>query len=304
MAKLNLLDLAQRKGSDAAVGLIEEVSTVAPEFTTIPARPKTGTSYKVTRRTGLPAVGFRNVNEGVGSSKSTLTSELKPMYFFDALIEVDEAVVKGDDTDLPDMLADESAAVVRSMGLLMGSQVYSGTSAGNKGFNGFDAQISAGANYFISAGGSGVCATAWLAWLDPNYQGVHFVVGNEGEFDLKPWRTQYVADPADSAKRLMVHITNMSFYVGLAVNSVDSLFRITKINTANPLTDALGNQLLAKVPLTRRAGLMWFMNRNCQYLLQNSRYTVGAGVGILYPDLPTSLAGIPITITDSLVDAA
>ncbi len=78
-----------------------------------------------------------------------------------------------------------------------------------------------------------------------------------------------------------------------------SVFRITKIDDAHPLNDALAAQLVSKVPLARRNGLRWFMNRRAAYGLQNSRATVniatgnnkGVGAAGVFPDLPENLAG-------------
>lgn len=302
MAVLTLLDLAQRTGSDAVVGLIEEVTTAAPELNVLPIRTKKGTTYRITRRTGLPTVGFRSVNEGVTPSKSTYKQEAKPMYFFDAQLQVDEAVVKADEGDLGSVLADESSGVMQATGICLGTQTYTGQSADAKGFLGFDSQVSAGAGYYVDATGTGTVGKAWLVWLDPGHQGVHLVMGNDGAIDLGEWTKQQVTDPNAATKRFMAWVNNMSFYIGLAVHAQDSLFYIKNITAAKPLTDALGNQLVAKVPLVRRNGLRWFMNRNTQFLLQNSRSAVGQA-NVQYPEPPTTLAGVPITVTDSLVDA-
>lgn len=299
MAKLNLLDLAQRSGSDAVVGLVEEVLTQAPEFEVVPARPKKGTTYRVTRRTGLPTVGFRDINAGVTPGKSTYKQEAKPMHFFDAHIVCDEAIVKADDSELGDVLADEASGTMQAMAIALGTQFYKGTSADAKGFAGLNDQVTAGATYYVDAGGSG--ATAWLVWLDPGYKGVHFVVGNDGEFDLKPWKQQYIPDPNDSSKQLLAWVSNMSFFIGLTVVSQASLFRVKNIDASHPLTDALGAKLVSQVPLARRRNLMWFMSRSTHYLLQNSRSSIGQAAAP-YPTAPNELAGYPIVLSDVLVD--
>lgn len=89
MPNLTLLDLAARSGSDAIIGLIEDVTTYAPEFRVVAAKPKAGTTYKLTRRTALPTPAFRDANPAsVGSTKSTYVQDLKEMYFLDCQLEV------------------------------------------------------------------------------------------------------------------------------------------------------------------------------------------------------------------------
>jgi hypothetical protein len=298
MARINLLDLANLTGNDAVVGLIEEVTTVAPEFEVIPARTRKGTSYRVGKRTALPSGGFRDVNAGVAPAKSTYISEVKPMYFFDALLSVDEAIVKADEGELGDILALESSGIVKGSAITLGNQVYNGQAADPKGFNGFVTQFQ-GTGFEVDATGTSTVESAWLVWLDPNYQGIHFVIGNDGEMDLKPWKQQFVPDPLDATKQYLAWMSNFSFFIGLAMGSAQSLWRVKNINATKPLTDQLGAQLLALVPLARRPGLRWFMSKSAQLGLQVSRYTTSYG-GTGFPEPPDTLAGIPITVTDIL----
>lgn len=311
MANLTLLDLAARSGSDALTGLIEDVTTVSPEMAIIPAVPRAGTSYKITRRTALPATAFRDINEGSIPVKSTYTQELKEMYFVDTQLEVDEAIVKADDRSLGDILADEASGAVRSAGLHLGEQVYAGTTNDSKGFTGLKAIINGASDLEITAGGSGGdCTSAYLVWLDN--QGVHFDVGNMGSMELKPWMLQQIIKSGSgaSAKKLMAYVSNLSFFIGLAVGSDKSAFRIKLIDedsSSNYLTDAKGAELIRKVPLNRRNNLRWFMNRTAAYTLQLSRSALtnqpaGGGGGPAFAPMPTELGGFPITITDSIPD--
>jgi len=93
---LTLLDIAKLNGSDAVVGLIEEVRTVAPEVTIIPARTITGTSYETVARSVLPTVDFRKVNEGTDATKSEFTNRRVETFILSARVEADKAA--GEDT--------------------------------------------------------------------------------------------------------------------------------------------------------------------------------------------------------------
>jgi hypothetical protein len=119
----------------------------------------------------------------------------------------------------------------------------------------------------------------------------------------------------------MAYQTNLSCWIGLTVGSNYSVYGVTGLSgpgvTTYTLTDRLGIQLVSYVPLTRRQGLMWFMNRNAHAQLVQSRMTVnvsgayngglpfstqkiesGADAGV-YPD-GGMLAGYPICVTDSV----
>lgn len=304
-----LLDIAARTGSDAIVGLIEDVTTYAPEFSIFPAMTKRGTTYKVSRRTALPTAAFRDANGSVTIGKSVWEQAVKEMYFLDCQLQVDEAVVKADDKQLGDFLADEASGALQGATNAIGSQVFYGTSADAKGFTGLQAQ-SVGK---WPTGGTTSSTSAYLVWL--NEKGVSFVVGNDGDIALPPWTRQAV-NPSTTTQKF-AWVTNLSSYIGLQVASNSSVWRVSGITVAAPLTDARGAGLVSKIPMARRNGLRWFMNRTAAYTLQKSRASSGfvaassggspttelPGPAVAFANMPTQLAGFPITVTDSLTDA-
>lgn len=296
---LTLLDLAKRTGSDPAIGLIEDITTVAPELAVIPVRPRSGTSYKYTKRTGRPAGGFRATNEGSTPSKSKYDQLLGEMFFFDGLMNVDEAIVKGSDDQLGDLLADEGSGILSETAVSIGDQVYQGVSAGPKGFAGFRATVDS--SMVVDAQGTGTVENIWFAYLDDR-QGIHFPVGMNGGISLGDWQRQQIPDPNNSAKSLFAYVNNLSFYIGLHIPTTYCLGCIKNVTTAKPWTDALTAELMAKFPSGRKPNRI-FGSRNGIFLLQSSRATVNvvgkvASVGA-YPDYPTESQNVPITETDS-----
>ena len=302
-----LMDIAARTGSDQVVGLIEDVSTYAPEFSILPAMTKRGTTYLVTRRTALPTSAFRTANESITIGKSMYQQDMKQMFFVDCQLQVDEAIVKADDGTIGDLLSQEASGALESVIQRLGSQVYYGTSADSKGFAGLQTQ-SVGK---WPTGGTTTSTSAMLVWT--GRQGVSFVVGNDGDISMPPWTKQAITS---TTSQKMAWVSNLSSYIGLQVGSASSVWRVSGITVAAPLTDARGAGLLSKVPLNRRNGLRWFMNRTAAYTLQKSRASSGfvaatsggspttelPGPAAAFADLPSQLCGIPITITDSLVD--
>lgn len=300
---LTLLDLAMRGGENVAA-VVEDVVTVAPEWGIIPAAPRLGTSYEVLRRTSLPSGGFRKVGDGVVGQKSGFERETKPMFVFEAQMNVGEDIVKAQTaasrSTVGDVLADEAIAHVQGSAITMGSQVYYGKKANADGFAGLAAQVS---DEESAGGGAGADTTsAYLLWVPPVTsesdvpKGVHFAVGLDGSFQFGDWMKQQV-DKGNN-KKAMEYVNNFMFYVGLATASAYSVFRVRNIKEGSALTPTMGYKLLKKVPIARRGNLIWVMNRTAQELLRQSLITNE----VKDPPLPEKLCGIPITVTDSIVD--
>jgi len=321
MSMLTLYDLVTTQRNDILTGLVEDVTTYAPEFSQIPVVTRPGITYKILKRTALPASGFRPVNQGVAPAKSSFKQEVKEMFFLDAPINVDEAIVKGDDRSTGDILSHEAQGVLQSAIITIGSQTYYGAAQdGTNGFVGLRSQLS-GIQYTTgSAAQQAASTTCYGLWLNP--WGVHYDVGRDGEIALPPFQRQQIPDPNNTGKNLFAWVTNLSTYIGLSVASNYSVWAISGIETVSQqtvtgvrlpvltaaLTDPVAAALVAKIPLNRRNGLVWFMNRTAHYTLQQSRTALnfqvaGAanGTGAWSPP-PTAMEGFPIVVTDSITN--
>lgn len=312
---LSLYDLFALQRDDTVVGLIEDVTTLAPEFNVISARSRSGTWYEIVRRTALPSAGFRNANAGVARGKSSYRKDLKEMFLLDAPINMDEAIVLGSDNSVGDSWTLEAQGAMRQAMITLGAQFYYGRSADAKGFYGLRDQMALA----IAAGGTTNTTSAYLCWMDP--QGVAFDVGNGGTLSMRPPFRQQIADPADSTKTFFAWVSNLSCWIGLTVGSDKSVFAVSGIDSGstNVLTDAVAQSLIALIPVARRNNLRWFLNRTAQYSLQKSRTTVNvsgawnggatfstqaadAGGRPAWSPLPDNLCGYPITLTDSITN--
>ena len=316
-----MLDLITNQENDALTGLIEDVPVYAPEFSQIPVERKPGVTYRIVKRTALPPSGWRQVNQGIGTSKSSYKQEVKEMFPIDCIINVDELIVKGDDESAGgDILTKEAQGALQSVILSIGSQTWYGTSNDANGFQGVRSQVVAN----LGAGGSTNTTSAYLVWLHP--WGLNYPVGMKGEVAMKPWSIQQIVTSVPGttgSSNIFAYVSNINFFIGLTVGSNYSCFAVTGLSAPGSLTyaltDRLGYQLLSYVPMTRRQGLCWFMNRNSHFQLQQSRMTtfVAGGLstggsnqgslqsidangrpGIAPP--PETLAGYPIVVTDSI----
>ena len=313
MANTSLYTLAQTNGSDAYTGCVEDQTNYSPEFYSIPAIAHAGTSFQTVARTGLPSSGFRLGNQAVTSSASTYKQSINQMFYIDSPIVVDEMIYKGSDGTAGDLLYLESQGALQSVVNTIGRQTWYGTSTdGSNGFVGCRSQllISGSGTTAVTASALQNTTTAFGLWLNP--QGVSYAVGKYGEIAINQVTRQFITtggqNSGNTPAGYWAYVTNVAAYVGLSMVSEYSVFGITGINYANPLTDKLSAQLLATVPLQRRAGFTWFMNRLAYTSLQLSRTAInyqpaGAKNGSpAFSPPPLEMDGHPIYITDNITN--
>lgn len=312
---ITLLDLAVLNRADAYTGLVEDVTTLAPEFNTFSAHTRSGWWYEVARRISLPVAQFRNTNAGINSSKSTYKQDVKQMFNMDIRLLIDEAAWKADPGNVGNIWMLEAEGAMRSAGILLGQQTWYGTSADAGGFVGARSQLA----YTIAAGGTTNSTSAYLCHMDPQ-QGCRYDVGMDGQFAISAPFRQQVVDPADSTKAFFAYVGNLNAWVGYNQMSNLSSWAITGVTTTlnQWLSDSYASQLLAHIPVARRQNNRWFFNRTAQSTLQRARSTVNIGIVATTPNasyqpagangqpafspLPDQLAGYPITLTDSILD--
>ena len=321
---LTLSQLAARSGNDALIGLVDDVIYNSPEMQLLPTRPVVGTSYRVGRVTSFPAAQFTQVGQGATPSNSVFNQEVASLYWLDLQLELAEAIVKADEGNtMEDLLTGESSRALRSAFQLLGKQVYYGLSNDPNGFQGLQAVLSGQTGYEIDASAgspnaAGSNSSAYLVRMAND--GVSMAVGRNGIMELAPWAKQQVSVPNGVAptqatiKKQMAYVSNFSGFFGLTIASQYCAWRIKNISSAIGkanggttfnLTDQLGAELVALIPLQFRKDLRWFMTRDAAFSLQASRTAVTQQVVTPEGDYgwsaePTKLAGIEIIQTDSL----
>lgn len=302
MPNLTLLDIAKATGSDAEVGLIEEVTTHAPELQTLPARPIKGTSFKTTKRTNYPQGGFRGANQGVSTGKSSYKQTLSQCFFYDCQMQVDEAVVNADEGEIGDILANEASGSIAGTAINIGKQIYYGKDADEEGFSGLLANVDE--SNIEDNLGTGNSRTG-VYFVYESIKGVHIVPGGDSAINIDDeWKTQHIQ--TQDGKAFTAYCNNASGYLGLAVGHKDSIVYVKNLTDAKPFTDEVAAKAIKKFPVHIVASGMvrCFMNRDAAFQLQKSRSSVGQtkadARGGSYAPLPTEVQGIPITITDSI----
>jgi hypothetical protein len=311
MANTSLYTLAQTNGSDVYTGIVEDYVLYTPEYWIIPAVAHAGTSFQVAVRTGLPNAQFRLANQALTGSSSTYKQLVHQMSFIDCPIVVDEMVYNGSDQTAGDLIYNEAQGALQSVAYKIANQFYYGAvNDGSNGFVGIRSQLLPTGSTItaITASNTNPSTTVYGLWLNP--QGASFAVGKMGAIDIKPITRQWITTGTSNASNAAPAgywglTTNVSAYVGAVVNSEYSVFGCTGVTQAAPFTDKLGIQLVATVPLMRRNGFTWFMNRLAYSTLQQSRTSITyqpagpTGTPAVAPP-PIKCEGYDIVITDAI----
>jgi hypothetical protein len=303
---LTLLDLAKLNGHDPIVGLIEEVATASPEVTTIPARTIRGTSYKTVIRNSRPSVAFRQANEGTDATKSNFTERLVECFILSARIEVDKAVARGYEDGAEALQAIEAVGVMRAALTTVGTQTIYGDNASSKGFAGLQTLVTAlGSDIIVDAGGTTAGTGSSVYAIKAGNTGVQYVYGNGTTFDLSPFREGDAVDA--NSKRYAAFIADLTAWIGFQCVNKNAIGRLKDCtaDSGKGCTDAKIAELISKFPVGDRPTHL-LMSRRSAFQLQVSRNTAPstkqeAFTGIL-PGVPTESFGVPIIITDSIVD--
>ncbi len=309
---LTYLEMTKLSGNDQAVGIIDEVNTVAPELASIMGRPINGLTYTAGKRTALPHQGgsaFRRVNEGADIGSSTYDEILAQCYFLDGQLQIDEALVlKGnaEGRETPDILATEAVAALQEKFIQVGDQFYRGTTADDKGFAGIKSLYDTTNCEVDATGTPGSATSVYLVFND--IQGVHFIFGANAGLEVGEWQRQQVTAPV-GGKKQMAYVNNARGWLGLAFGHSRSVVRIKNLTTATGkgFTDALVAEALSKMPIfmrNQKSKLKLMVNSVAALQLQKSRSTtVGSKTdsGILqFAPQPEESNGVPIVLTDSI----
>lgn len=300
MPRLTLLDIAKANGHDPVVGLIEEATSAHPELQLGAARTIKGLNYKTLVRTGNPSVGFRNANEGVEIAKGTYENRLVECFILDVRFDCDRAVADKYEDGWQAYLALEASGIMEGSMQTLSKQFYYGAANGGdaKGHPGLiDAYDST--NMVVDAGGTtaNTGSSVWAVKFGP--RDVEWIYGADGALALSDVRIETIYDA--NQKPLTGYVQNLLAYPGLQVGSIRSLGRIKKLteDSGKGLTDDLIAELLSKFRVGIRPDYL-FMTRRSLKQLQQSRTTFNA-TGAPAP-FPTEAFGIPIAITDSILD--
>lgn len=307
-AYLNLLDVAKMNADTGVIPFIEENLAVAPEARILPAMTIPGTTYTTLIRNTYPQPSFRNANEGTEPVKSTYSNKLVQCYYLDGQLEMDVAVAQADSRGEQHALDMEASGIVQGSLTKIGTQLWYGTGTGGdtKGFPGAVSVVDS--SLVKDAGGTTADIASSIYGLKLGERFVNLVFGLGNVFTLGEWRKQFITR---SSKELEAWKNALNGYIGVQWCHKYAVGRIKKITTdsGKTATDALIGSWLSQFPVGMRPDVL-FMSRRSAYQIQSSRSATsitnsGAkgnnGMDVWAPE-PVSSNGIPIVVTDSILD--
>jgi len=305
---LNLLDVAKFNADDKVVELIEENLTFAPEARLLPAKTIKGTSYNTLVRTAYPQPTFRAVNEGTETKKSTYENKLVSAYFLDGQLEMDEAAAMADDEGEQHSLSLEASGMMMGSLTKLGTQLWYGIGGGGDA-KGFPGAVEIVHSDLVSDGGGTTATTGSSIYgLKLGSQYVQFVFGLGQVFSLGEWRKQTMIR---SSKSLTCWLNSLSGYVGVQWVNKYAVGRLKDItaDSGKTATDAMIGTWLSKYPVGLKPDVL-FMSRRTSMQLQTARSATSItnsspkanNGGDVWAPEPVSSNGIPIVVTDSLLD--
>jgi len=301
MARLTLLDVAKLNGADKIVGLIEEVLTSAPEAANFPFRTITGTSYPTVTRTAYPGVGFRVANGGTTATKSEFVRKMVQAYIISGRVEADKAVAMAYEDGMEAYEMIEAMGVVRQTLIELGKQIWYGVSTDANGFPGIKAALPYTAGLadgsVINAAGTTASTASSVYAVKFGLQDCILVGGNGRVPELGEFRDETIYDSEDLA--LPGRVADLIGWIGLQIGSINSVRRIANLtaDSGKGLTTDLMADLVNSFPIGFKPDAFFMSRRSrLQYakdLVTPERPNV---------ELPTGYDGIPIIVTDSILD--
>ena len=292
-----MLDVLKANSGDAEIGIIDDSIVDSPEFNIVPARAIEGTSYKTKIRTGNPTVSFRKANDGVTASKSNLELRDVECYIMSARIQADKAVA-----DVYPMggaeayFAEEAMHTFEASTELFGTQFYYGDILTSNGFPGLQSAVDTTMVYDATGTTAATATSIYLVRMGP--RDVQAVLGANGQLRLGDMREETIT--GNNSLDLPGYVADLTAWIGLQSTNKNSIARIYNVTEDSGKTadDALIARGLELFPASRQPTHI-FMNKRSIWQLQRSR-TATTTDGREAP-LPTSVFGIPIVNTDSLV---
>lgn len=324
---LTLYDAAKRmdpNGSAAVVAeLLSQMNDNLEDMVVVEGNLPTG--HRVTIRTGLPTVYFRQINAGVPTSKATTAQVDEGVALMEAYSEVDERLVKLASSG-PALRMSEDKAFLEAMNQQQTDTMFYGNVATDqKTYTGFSTRYSSlsagnGAN-IIDAGGTGTDNTSiWLvgwgentifctypkgtqAGLQMNDLGKDTVIdANGGRFQA--WRTQFVWENGLVVKdwRYGIRIANVDVSDLIAQAATQAATAATQIIY-------LMSRALDRLPSFGNIRPVFYLNRTVFSMLRIAALAKSANALAIVPALSQfgtpqnrlEFMGVPIRNVDRLI---
>ena len=263
-----------------------------------------GTVHKYLKQTTASGAAFRALNAGLVKTYSQDTLVTDTLKLFDASFTFDRGRISGQVNH--DVLGLELARSLRAAFFGIESQIIYGTGAAAGGFAGFvdNTQLDALADAMVyNAGGTTADTQTSVFLIRDGDDDAALILGNDGQMDISdPFDTFDYEDPSTDAKKYPAVGVSVTGWAGLQIGSAQSVARIANLHASDAtsqLTDDMLYEALALFPAGRQPNKI-AMNRQSLKQLRDSRTATNV-TGAPAPR-PTEVEGIPIIVTDAIVN--
>lgn len=281
--------------------LVRDVLDDAPFLSVLAAMPVRGNTFSYTRLTANPSVGFRAVNNGIETEKSTYEKVTIDLAVMDASWAMDIAAAQVDERGVEHILAIEAMNHMRQAMVEVEEQILNGTfNIGSNGFNGFANQANlnnAADAMVVDATGTTANTGSSVYLVRTGDADVQVLWGQGGVISMGDF--QIVERDGSSVGRFPAYYQPITGWCGCKVASTYSVARIANLtaDSGKGLTDSLIARALERFPAGRGPDYI-VMNRRSLRQLQSSR-TATNPTGAPAP-FPVEAFGVPIIVTDAL----
>lgn len=279
------------------------------------------TGHRTTVRTGLPAVAWRLLNQGVQPSKSTTAQQDDQAGKLEAWSEVDVALAKLSG-DVNQFRLQEAQAFIEAMNQEMASTLFYGNSSVDpEEFTGLSIRYSslaaANGQNIVNAGGVGADNTSiWLiVWGANTVHGI-FPQGSQAGLTHNNFGEETVETTNGvGGARMRAYRDQFIWDAGLSLRDWRYAVRIANIDVsmlvANDANSAKLFQLMTKatwrIPSTQVGRAAIYLNRTVgQFLDIQAQDKVTSGGQLSYEVIDgrrvMTFRGIPIRVTDALLE--
>lgn len=327
-SNLTLADWAKRSDPDGRIPIIAELLSQSNEILEdcVFKEGNLPTGERVVVRTGLPAVYWRALNQGIPSSKSTTAQVDEAAGILEARSEVDKdlAMLNGNTAQFR---LSEDTAFLEAMNQTQATTLFYGNPGTDpKQFLGLAARYSslsaANAQNILSAGGSGSDNTSiyLVVWGDQTVY-CHFPKGSKAGLIHEDLGEQTVYN--SDGTRLQAYATRYQWKNGLVVKDWRYVVRIANIDVSD-LIGQTGTQAasaatnivklmarsLYRIPNMAMGRAAFYMNRTVHSglsiaALDKSQYVLKINEGLSQFGTPfswLSFLGVPLRRVDAILN--
>lgn len=323
VTQLTLLDWAKRldpNGSIADVAeLLNQLNAALDDIVFVQGNLPTG--HRVTVRTGLPAVYFRQLNAGVPTSKATTAQVDEPVSMLEAYSEIDTDLLALNGNDASFRMSEDIAFIEALNQQQMNTMFYGNVAADAKTYTGLATRYGAiagagNAQNIIDAAGSGsVNTSVYLVGWGPRSVFCTFPKGSKAGLVQTDLGVDTVIDA--NGGRFQAYRTHFQWKNGLVVKDWRYCVRICNIDTTNLVTESsnadlikLMTKAIARLPSQSGTKNVFYANRTVYEMLMiqalnKSQNALSVTDGLSQFGITTQtlkFLGYPIRMVDQLLN--